>query len=264
MSYRDEARRALESESARARQSSTLGGIKPRRSALERFDTIEDLLSFLRDTGAEKDVKDAALLELLREHQDAPSSGAFVILAAAMLPMLDRLYGARLSRVTKREQDDLWSRVFAAFTESVDRYPVNARPKRVAANLRGETLAAMRRAMKSEIELSQTRQAMRVIAPRLDDAPDEKPPRREIDDAGVAGAARRLDGYMIAGLIAEGDRALLLGVYACGRSIGEVARELGINREAAKKRLQRAAARIRIGVPRARPRTDVSDVKGES
>src|SRR5687768_18327586 len=129
MSYRDDSRRAFQS-------------ISRLRSPLEPFDTIQDLVDFMREPAHDKDRKDAILLELVSEHQAMPRSGAFTILCALPFPMLDHIYAARSKRRAQDERDDLWSRVFSAFTEAVDRYPVAKRPKKVAANLRGETLAA--------------------------------------------------------------------------------------------------------------------------
>lgn len=260
MAYRDEARRALESQRARTQQNTSFGSMKPARSALDPFDTVDELLAFLRDPSEDRDRKDRVLLELIAEQQTAPRSGAFAILSAAMFPMLDRLYRSRVRYVRPSERDELWSRVFSAFAEAVTRYPIASRPRRVAANLRGETLASLRRGTVADIALQKTRTTLATevvphlasdadgvvgvfdLVPSSDVTPTD--PERDMEEASHA-----LDGYMIAGLISESDRALILGVYVGGRSIASIAKELGISREAAKKRLQRAVGRIRIGRP---------------
>jgi len=222
MSYRDETRRALE-------------------AAVRNHPSIEVLVRFLRDPQADRDRKDQALLDLIRNHHASPACGAFAFLAAAMLPMLDHVYNARARGKSRDERDELWSRILAGFVEAVDRYPVERRPKRVAANLRGDTLASLRRATREEVRLGETRRAL------LD---EEEPTTEHLEtqveaQEDVPDLDAILERWTREGLVSDADRALLVGVYVDGRPIASIAAELGIGREAAKKRLQRAVARIR-------------------
>src|SRR5690606_452075 len=144
MSYRDEVRRALESSAARRSHDEYLKQIKDRHQALARLDDVEELLDVLRDPAASADAKDAALIALVEEHQRGVGGGAFALIAVAMFPALDRIYRSRVHRAS--EHDDLWGRVVGAFAEALDRYPVERRRARVAANIEGDTMASMRRA----------------------------------------------------------------------------------------------------------------------
>lgn len=144
MSYRDEARRALESSAARRAHDEYLKEIRDRHQALKQFEDVENLLALLRDPEADDDTKDGVLLALLDEHQRRGGGGAFALIAVAMFPALDRIYRSRVLRAD--EHDDLWGRVVEAFAEALDRYPISRRRARVAANIEGDTMAAMRRA----------------------------------------------------------------------------------------------------------------------
>ena len=120
MSYRDAARRALNSSAARRAQNQYLNAIKRRNRAIEQFHDVEHLLGALRAPAIDalaKDAKDAVLLALLEEHQRGRDGGAFALLAVAMFPSLDRIYRSRVHRAD--EHDDLWGRVVAAFAEAI-------------------------------------------------------------------------------------------------------------------------------------------------
>lgn len=270
MSYRDEARRALESSAARRAQNEYLKQIKERHEALKQYEDVEDLLAVLRDPAANADTKDAALLALLVEHQrgGGGGGGAFALLAVAMFPALDRIYRSRVQRAA--EHDDLWGRVVEAFTEAIERYPVARRPARVAANIEGDTMAAMRRAglrdARSALAHERLAEATAPFATEIE-AVDPHEPQREqltmgdlvepgresaappaVDEmrAAEAVAAPLFD----AGEISEADRFLILGVHLYERTLGDLAAELGISREAAKKRHLRAITRLRSVRPK--------------
>jgi RNA polymerase sigma factor (sigma-70 family) len=278
MSYRDEARRALESSAARSAQSQYLTTIQQRHPALEAVRDVDHLLAILRDVGANPDQKDALLLALLKEHQ-REGGEAFALLAVAMFPKLDHIHRARCHRVAsgkrpseaREEVDDLWGRVVGAFAEALDRYPVERRPAKVAANIEGETLAALRRARQREtraefaqaqlnIEVAAFEDDLRAAAadeggePLLtfgDLIPSGKEAAAAPDQDEVEHAARALDPFVASEVIAEDERYLLLGVHLYERTLGDLAQELGISREAAKKRHLRAMTRLRKA---ARPR----------
>lgn len=264
MSYRDEARRDLESNAARKVQNEYLNEAKTRHEALKQFETVDDLLALLRERDGDPDKKDAALLALVVEHQRGGGGRAFALLAVAMFPKLDRIYNARRHPLDEDEYDDLWGRIVGAFAEALDRYPTGRRHRRVAANIEGETLAALRRArqrkdrcdtaalyfaadaveLQKELERTPDADMARELSlgNLVQQGREAAPPP---DAKELSAAARKLDRFVAAGLIGEEDRALILGVHLYERTLREVAEELGINREAAKKRYQRARARLR-------------------
>jgi len=266
-SYRDEARRALESSVARESQNKYLNQIKTRHPSLQGFESTDALLNCLRDPIQDADQKDAILLALLVEHQASSDGGAFALLAIAMFPALDHIYRERLHRVL--EADDLWGRIVGAFAEAIDRYPTQRRPARVAANIEGDTLAHLRRAKQLETQTAMAQELLcevssvrslpyldeiEAVDPEVDpsqrlelwnfEKPDlAKPAKPDPEELEWARAA-------VAPLFDQTgsspvDRFLVLGVHLYECSLGDLAAELGISREAAKKRHARALWRIR-------------------
>jgi DNA-directed RNA polymerase specialized sigma24 family protein len=258
MSYRDEARRALESSAAQRAHDEYLKQIKEQHPALRRLAGVDELLALLRNPEADADTKDAVLIALLEEHQRGRGGGAFALLAVAMFPVLDRIYRARVLRT--QEHDDLWGRVVEAFAEALERYPIARRRARVAANIEGETMAMMRRAALRDVRSSVAKERFTAATqPFVDDlqAEGEQPvslgefvePGRESplppEEAELKAAERAVAPIFAAGDIDDEDRFLILGVHLYGRTLGELAAGLGISREAAKKRHLRAIARLR-------------------
>lgn len=263
MSYRDEARRALESSAARKSQNEYLKQLQDRHPSLQQFQDTDALLALLRAPEADRSAKDAALLALVEEHQRGGGGGAFALLASAMFPMLDHLHRSRWRKA--QDPDDLWGRIVAAFAEALDRYPVERRPAKVAANIQGDTMASLRRARERERRSSaaQSRFVMET-EPYLKELVAVDPRERALEQLGlgdfvaagteepappdadeVRAAERALDPFIQAEVINEGDRFLVLGVHLYERTLGELAQELGISREAAKKRHLRAMTRLR-------------------
>jgi len=268
MSYRDEVRRALESSAARRTQNAYLQQIKHRHHALKPFDDLDDLLEVLRDRDADPDVKDATLLALLEEHQRGGGGGCLALLAVAMFPALDRIYRLRIRG--ESEHDDLWGRVVGAFAEALDRYPTTRRRARVAANIEGETMAAMRRAgvrqARSVVAQERFTAATAPFVNEIETIDPEQPvherpalgdfvesgsePAAEPDVLEMKAAEAAIAPLFEAGALNDEDRFLVLGVHLYERTLGDLAAELGITREAAKKRHLRAITRLRSVRPR--------------
>lgn len=263
MSYRDEVRRALESSAARRAHDEYLKQIAERHEALNQFDNVEELLDVLRDREGDDDPKDAALIALLEEHQRGDGGGAFALLAVAMFPALDRIYRQRVQRAD--DHDDLWGRVVEAFAEAIDRYPISRRRARVAANIEGDTMAAIRRAKLRDTRTADGHErfaaATSPYATAIETIHPEEPERERLvigdfvepgrepalppDGAELKAAEVAVAPLFDAGDLNDQDRFLILGVHLYERTLGELAAEIGISREAAKKRHLRAITRLR-------------------
>ena len=263
MSYRDKTRCAFETKSARRAQNEYLNLIKERHSALKAFADVEELLETLRDKAGHPETKDAVLLALLEEHQQENGGGPFTLLAVAMFPVLDRIYRNRVQRA--KEHDDLWGQVVGAFVEALDRYPTERRPSRVAANIEGDTMGAMRRANVRETRDALARQQLaentRPFVAEIESVdpgslseqqlswgdfiePGQEAPI-EPDQGEMREAETAVAGLFDSVQLSEQDRFLILGVQLYERTLGDLASELGISREAAKKRHLRAIRRLR-------------------
>jgi DNA-directed RNA polymerase specialized sigma24 family protein len=79
--------------------------------------------------------------------------------------------------------------------------------------------------------------------------------------AEIEAAKKAVQPFFEASSVSAGDRFLILGVHLYQRTLGELAEELGISREAAKKRHLRAVTRLRVARSKAEEddcdRTDV-------
>lgn len=263
MSYRDEVRRALESSAARRAHDEYLKQIAERHEALKQFENVEELLDVLRDREGDDDPKDAALIALLEEHQRGDGGGAFAVLAVAMFPALDRIYRQRVQRAD--DHDDLWGRVVEAFAEAIDRYPTSRRRARVAANIEGDTMAAIRRARQRDSRTADGQDrfaaATAPYAKDIETVDPEQPDRERLvigdfvepgrepavapDREELKATETAIAPLFDAGDLNDQDRFLILGVHLYERTLGELAAEIGISREAAKKRHLRAIARLR-------------------
>jgi DNA-directed RNA polymerase specialized sigma24 family protein len=258
MSYRDEARRAFDSAATREIHEVLLQALKPTYPDLQGFKSMNELMTLLRAPSADKDAKDRTLLALIKAHHAAPTSCAFTILSTALFPMLDRLYHERVKG--SKDPDGMWATIYAAFLDALDAYPVARRPKKVAANLRGETMGNLRKDAAADVA---RKKLVDGVLPLLEGMPAEEKqyalwqlaPAAKIEpgEIDLVQAAAMLEEFLQAGLLNEDDRALIVGVYAAGRTIGDMAIELHIGREAAKKRLQRAVERIRTGTGTVKP-----------
>lgn len=121
--------------------------------ALSPFQTPFVLLRFLRRAGSSTR-KDEVLCALLRRARWEPIAGRVVL--EAMLPGLKKLAGRLLIDVHRREE--LWSVLLSCAWERIRTYPVEQRPRRVAANvlldsMRG-TLAAFSSARRDPAALA--------------------------------------------------------------------------------------------------------------
>ena len=114
--------------------------IREKHPDLLRFADVEAVLSCLADRDAPYEVKDAAFLALLRAHQADRKSGVLPIIARTMLPTLLQEYGKRRIGLSPERADDLAGRLMLGLAEVCARYPVARRLRKVAANIKFDTL----------------------------------------------------------------------------------------------------------------------------
>ena len=261
MSYRDEARRALESSAARSSQNKQLNQAQEHQPVLRQFEGVDDLLVLLRDRAADPDRKDAALLALVEEHQRG--AGTFAVLLLAMLPALDRAYRMRVRAAP--DHDELWARIVSSFLETLDRYPTRRRRARVAANLECDTLKSLCGARMRETRVELATDGIRAqVEPFLaeldrvepgahpgdrlwldDFAEKGREPEAPLNADEVAAVGTAVAPLFDACRLDEEDRFLILGAHLYGRRLGDIAADLKISRYAAKARHARAIARLR-------------------
>ena len=206
---------------------------------LERFDA-DTLVAHLTAKDGDRDEKDRIYGALVRAVQ---SRSDWADLATALLwlglwPGLDAIYGHRLRDFIGRP-DELVTEISFIFTTTVGRIDL-AGVNRLAATLIWNVERDVREGLKRGwADGARTTD----VTALEDDLRDEKPPvdDRELPvDANDLAAVRE----WLTGIV-QGDADLVIGAALYGFDLHELADELGISHEAARKRFQRAIKRIR-------------------
>ncbi len=217
---------------------------RKRKPALARFEDAVSLLAYLNDRGGDLDEKDAiyvALVETVQARRE-DASLAMSLAWLGLWPALDAIFRRRL-RHFPGASEELVSEIGACFTSQVQRANLS-RISRLAATL----------ARNTERDVSEGRRAAWAEDARRTDIPPEHelgepaaPP--EPSELGIpAGLSTEDEIAAIRALLVPivGDDAdLVIGAAIYGESQRELAQQLGITHEAARKRFQRALDRIR-------------------
>jgi DNA-directed RNA polymerase specialized sigma24 family protein len=216
-------RQALRSPLLRAR----FGVWRDAEPALSRFVDAAALVRFMRAPEARAE-KDAVLCALLRWARLEPI-GARVVLEAIRPGLLN--LSARIMR-DAREREELWSVMFAAVWEGIRRYPLERRPRRVAANLLLDTLHL------TLDELGRESAWRTVALGNLDS--DRRPAPEEVDGDvdGLLGDAVR------ACAISPDEAEVILSSRIDGVDLADLARSAGVSYNTMKLRRQRAERRL--------------------
>ncbi len=117
--------------------------------ALAGFATPQQLLRNLRGLRGRPRAEDAILAALVRQAQSDPLAARVVL--QALLPGLKALAGRILLEAGEREE--LWSALLAHCWERIRRYPIERRPRRIAANVLLDTLKKTTRELKRQRHL---------------------------------------------------------------------------------------------------------------
>ena len=174
--------------------------------ALAGFASPQLLLRFLQLPEGDPDAKDAALAALLRQTQADPLAGRLIL--QALLPGLKQLAGS-VSR-DRGGRAELWSTLLAALWERIHDYPLQRRPRRIAANLLLDTRLAVRRESERARRWSGGQAMPERLAPprRVFPFALERPLRRAVDAGAISAdeaeliAQTRIDGSPLAALAA--------------------------------------------------------------
>ena len=197
-----------------------------REHALAAFSTPQLVVRFLQRFDADLDAKDAALAALLRCTQTDPRAGRVVL--QALLPGLKRLAERPIREPHAR--DEVWSTLLSAAWERMHNYPLVRRPKRIAANLLLDTRLAIRQEGERARRIAAGEPVLAEVPPRprLLPYPPEQPLRRAVD----------------AGAISAEEAELIAQTRIDGRSLVELATEIGVPYDALRKRRERAERRL--------------------
>jgi RNA polymerase sigma-70 factor (ECF subfamily) len=217
---------------------------RQRKRPLARFADAVALLEYLNSRSGDLDEKDAiyaALVELVQAH-DELGDVATALAWLGLWPALDAIFRRQL-RHHRDAPEELVSEIGSCFTSQLRRADLS-RINRIAATLVRNT----------ERDIRDGRRAVWDEAARRADLPDEKaladpvPPPEPSELGLAADLSPEEEVAAIRALLVPivGDDAdLVIGAAIYGQSQHELADELGITHEAARKRFQRALARLR-------------------
>jgi DNA-directed RNA polymerase specialized sigma24 family protein len=221
-------------------------------AALVRFESPDRLIGFLWDRRVPPVEKDAVLLALLRIARREELASRAVL--QAMLPGLKALARPWLKRDSEGrepplDREELWQVLFVEMLGRIKTYPLERRPRKVAANLILDVKHAARE------ERKRTRKALKAV-------PEEP---LELDEAAlwsrpgvdVEGPLRRA---VQAKAITAADAELLLLIAVDGLGLRTAAERLGLPYNTARIRVQRARKRLLMFL---RPWTQDLYVQGE-
>lgn len=220
---------------------------RPSNPPLQRFDDHYAVLDYLHHAAGDFDDKDRILASLVAEAQGSgsPAEVATTLLWLALWPGLDALY-RRLSRHFVNAPEELVSEICDRFMAVVHRFD-GSRVRRVAATILRNTERLIRHGLRCEWQR----------AGRTDRLFDEEmerlafarecgrrenvfgvPPGTDVD------TATAILGTVLVSLIGA-DAELVIAVAVLGEPQKEAAARLSVSPGAARKRYQRAVARLR-------------------
>ena len=221
-----------------------------RHPSFKSFRSPQELIGFL-DAGGDHEQKDGALVILIREYGgESPLRVAGTILILSFFPVIKNLYFAQCHRYDDREE--LISTLQCCFLEAARNYPLDKRPRKIAANLKFLTLRSF---IESQSELSEADEFQRRL---LDEAEKYRPDADQLSESypGIAAAAASdresvaitISNYRVFvknGIVSEGDFKIIVESRFHDRDLHEIADEMGITYMNARKRRNLAEQAIK-------------------
>ena len=195
--------------------------------ALAPFATAQLLLRSLRRLRGQHDLENAILAALLRQARTDPLAARVVL--QALLPGLKGLAGRLLLEAGEREE--LWSLLLARAWEEIRTYPLEQRPRRIAANLLLDTAHATL----AELANERARRAPR------DATAANTPAASEVGEVEVV-----LARAVRAGALSRSEARLILRTRIEGVPLARLAARAGGGYDALRIRRQRAERRLRL------------------
>ncbi len=196
-----------------------------REPALETFATVQALVGSLRRRSGDYERESAILAALLQQARSDPLAGRVVL--QALLPGLKRLAGRLLFEAGEREE--LWSLLLAHLWAGIRSYPVERRPRRVAANLLLDAAHATLGDLGKERRL---RAHASELAPESVEAGEQ-------EELVLSRAVRT-------GALSRAEALLILRSRVEGVPLAQIATEEGAGYDALRIRRRRAELRLRL------------------
>lgn len=211
---------------------------------------FSDVVSFLHDPSEDYDLKDAVLLSMICSYQQGHNSEFLTCsLLLTMWPALMQIISERAKK--KFYYEDLFSDVQDAFFQALTKYPVKRRPRKVALNLKMETLRELcghfqelNLQREAENEYQEMYQDILVLfSEELLHPP--VPARQDMaqfewNESNIETARTLLGTLVTKSVITSDESELIFNTRVLRRPLSKYASGIGADYEALKKRRQRA------------------------
>ena len=240
---RDRDRERLEREIRGDTYEQLLKSFQRTESFYRHFSNWPEVIAFMRQGSSRDPRKDLVLRPICQAHRQCPDPRWTTILLVIFWPGLASIW--RKMRSHDSDSGALWRNVLWAFTQVVYHLDPQQRLDRLVQKIYNDTIHRVRR------EYQAQRERWENVDPIDSDDFDEstilnqKPPEHEAL-VGRCNVARQLDRYRRTGFISDSELDLLIGTIVYGESLRGFADRKGLSYDAAKKRRQRAAKKIRF------------------
>jgi len=241
---RERDRRQLERKLWTDEYQELLGYLQRESQFMRQFRTWAQVIGCMRRGTSTDPHKDEILRPIFRAHREDQDPRWRTILLVIFWPGLESL-----SRKKWQWDDDpaeLWQNIVWTFLRVVSRVDVDRRPARLVQKVVNDTIHHVyeeyrRRWRRVHRELASDPNDVKWLGGGAIDIDVEAIDLRQAHERELT----RLRGHLDASLINESEYLLLVGTRLYGESVAEHAREVGLDYQVAKKRRQRAEARIR-------------------
>jgi hypothetical protein len=241
---RNRSREHLERELETEEYTELLRALQESKPFFRQFDGWLEVVAFMREGTSEEAANDQVLLPIFRSHAERPDARWRSVLLAIFWPGLESTFWQKSH--WDRDPDERWQNVMWAFLQTICRLDVEKRRCRLVQKVVNDTVSRLhleysRRWKRAERETPTEHEEIDALAGGIEDAGLLAFELRDELRARV----RRLRGHVKAGRISKTEFLLLVSTRIYGKSVAEYARERGLDYEVARKRRQRAEARIR-------------------
>jgi len=218
--------------------------LKRKERFYRQFESWPDVIEFMDVSSSEDHCKDDVLRPIFREQGKNGDQRWNVILLVIFWPRLEALYWKKCA--WDRDHDERWQTLMCVFYEVVSLINLKKRPDRLAQKVINDTYHRLH---------DEYRRRWRRMG-RERPVEDEELQKRAGCEAGIDFTAielreaqeaeiKRLKEHMEAGRLKEKDFTLLVSTRIHGQSLADFVRDSGLTYNCAKKRRQRAEAKIR-------------------
>lgn len=207
------------------------------------FRTWAEVDAYVRRIGIRDQSADALLVPILQTRTSESASERWAVLLLLFWRSLEGVHV--LKRRWDQDAETLWANIQWCFLETVHRLDLTIRTERLGQKITNDTIHRLHDVYRTEWDREK-----REPATDPEDLTTAADPRPGVDFDAIElrqvqeTETKRLRALVDLGQITEAEFFLLLGTRIYGRPLREYARKFGLDYEVAKKRRQRAEAKI--------------------